>query len=919
MNNATADVTLLQTKLGPQRTRVRLVDRPRLVSKLGSGDKPPRLTLVSAPAGYGKSTLLAQYVSHSGPLLPAWYSLDEGDNNIDVFTQYFLAAYDNALAEDAAHLTADKYQKSPNANPKGRLSLLFRRIAEDGVQVCFVLDDFHLITDSRVLELVEWIVKAMPPAMTMVLASRERPQLACLSELAAQGNLLELSGKQLRFTLQEMETFLSSDTSIRLDAESIHTLYSRTEGWVAATQLALHALHDQKDPKAFINNFSGTDRDIVSYLGAMVLRRQSPEIQNFFLHTSVLHRLNAELCAEVTGMPDTEAILDQLSNEGLFLFELDRNRQWFRYHHLFGEFLLSEFRSREPGRDRELSLKAANWFAGRGNLHEAIDYYLQAEEFETAVRHIVADVSRIVQYEGNHEVLLRWVEKLPEQYLRLEPKLAICYAWTLVFTRNFDQVELVLRQIRNDHLPRDPARLDDSCYNWIRLNIDMLDACRDVMSGDARSAREKTEHWLDVWPEGPLFERGVVLGVNGAACIQTLDFRAARRVLREGKIALGDSEAEYGVTWTSFLYALVLIRQGQIGEGKHLLQTSLKGANRIMGSHSLASALLKLGLSYACYETNDLEEAGGYLDKSFFSIEEHGLVDTAHIAFLTKSKLLLREGREAESMAVLYDAENFGQRAHLSHFETAVVAERIRRLVVAGRVDEANHLFAEYGYQDAQADRDRFNPYECVLIRGLAVRLALANGQHDSALAGASELMDFCQRRGLVLEYVRLAIVQIRACYDSGNGNKALRLLNKLIAMVAPENLVSVFVEERTYLEPLWPEFLERFRDSGRMDGEPSRTGFVNTLVQVLDLKSVFPGTPEPGETAGPVLVEQLSRKEREILGYLGQGLSNQELANTLFVSVSTIKWHLTHIYAKLGVKSRMEAIRSFQSGIADS
>lgn len=915
MNNATADVTLLQTKLGPQRTRVRLVDRPRLVSKLGSGDKPPRLTLVSAPAGYGKSTLLAQYVSHSGPLLPAWYSLDEGDNNIDVFTQYFLAAYDNALAEDAAHLAADKYQKSPNANPRGRLSLLFNRIAGDHAQVCFVLDDFHLITDSRVLELVEWILKAMPPTMTMILASRERPPLACLTELAAQGDLIELSGKQLRFTLQEMETFLSADSSIRLDAESIHTLYNRTEGWVAATQLALHALHDQKDPKEFIDHFSGTDKDIVSYLGAMVLSRQTPDIQNFFLRTSVLHRLNAELCAEVAGIPDSEAILEQLSNEGLFVFELDRKRQWFRYHHLFGEFLLSEFRSREPGRHRDLSLKAANWFAGRGNLHEAIDYYLQAEEFETAVKHIVADVSRIVQYEGNHEVLLRWVEKLPQRYLRAEPKLAICYAWTLIFTRNLDQVEAVLRQLHADHLPAEDAGDGDRQYDWIRWNIDMLDATHDVMCGKVLSARDKTERWLNVWPDGPLFEKGVVLGVNGAACIQTLDFKAARRVLRDGKIALGDSEAEYGVTWTSFLYALVLIRQGQIRESKHLLKTSLQGANRIMGSHSLASALLKLGLAYACYETNDLEEAAEYLDKSFFSIEEHGLVDTAHIAFLTKSRLLLREGRAAESMTVLYDAEGFGQRLHLFHYGTTIVVERIRRLILDRKTGDARELFAEYGFPDADTDTDRFTPYESLLLKALSARLCLADGDCGQAVSRTTELMEYCLRKGLILEYVRLAIVQIRACYDSGNTNKALRLLNKLIAMVAEEALVSVFVEESVYLEPLWPEFLEGYGDTGRDDGEAPEREFVKSLVSVLGLKPAPRTGPATGDNNASVMVEQLSRKEREILKYLGQGLSNQELAGTLFVSVSTIKWHLTHIYAKLGVKSRLEAIRTYQMG----
>jgi len=906
-----ADMTLLSTKLVPQRTRVELIERPGLVSLLKNQGSHPKLAVVFGPAGYGKSTLITQYIESDPETLSAWYSLDDGDNNLDVFTQYFLAAYDLITKPAVANQQPITYQRSPSANPKARFTQLFNEIVAGAGNVRFVLDDFHLITNSRVREFLEWILKSMPEQMSLVLTSREKPKLECMAELAVQGNLVEIEAKQLKFSLVETENFLLLDKAVQLDKQAIDVLYERTEGWVAATQLVLHALHDQENQKEFIASFSGSDKDIVSYLGTMVLGQQREEVQQFFLYTSVLKRLNASLCEMVTGNQNSEVLLDQISNDGLFLFELDREREWFRYHHLFGEFLLSRFKALEPDQFKETALKAANWCLQQEDIHEAIDYYLMADYFEIAVKLMVKNVSQIVQYQGHHEILLRWIDKLPSKYLRSEPRISICFAWSLIFTRNLEQVESVLIQIKQDHVPEEDLLAGSPDSSWVQWNLEMLSAMHDAMCGKALDAQKKTDKWLKDWPKAPEFERGVVLGVHGASCIQSLDFKMARKVLREAKREFSLCDAEYGVSWMSFMYALVLIKQGQIQESKHMLESSLCAANEKMGDHSLASTLLHLGLGYACYVMNNLEEARLHIDKGFLSIEEHGHVETVHIAFLTKSNLLLRERKNHESMSLLYDAEDFGRTLHLSHYDTAIIVERIRRLIIEGKTDEANGLFGEYGYSALEENLKNYTVYERLLIEVLGVRLLLANMLYDEAISRSSLLIERCQKHGILLEKFSLAIIQLRAYFEKRQVNKSYRLLNKLIESAATEKLLSVFLEEQTYLAPLWSDFFKRYDDNRGTEQSCPFATIISELRGELGFNKKLLVEQTSAQGKPTVVKEKLSKKEYEILNYLGQGLSNKELASTLYVSVSTIKWHLTHIYSKLGVKNRVEAIKA--------
>jgi len=489
-----------------------------------------------------------------------------------------------------------------------------------------------------------------------------------------------------------------------------------------------------------------------------------------------------------------------------------------------------------------------------------------------------------------------------------------------------DQVDTVLAQIEQDHLLA-KASSSASPYNrLIEMNLGMLWAMYDAMSGRAHEAQQKTSAWLSDRPDAPSFERGVVLGVHGASCIQSLEFKVARKVLRQAVQEFSLCDAEYGVSWMSFMYGLVLIKQGQIKESKHMLERSLNAANASMGEYSLASALLRLGLGHACYVINELTLAREHIDKGFFSIEEHGHVETVHIAFLTKSQLLLREGKQAESVALLSDAEDFGQRLNLSHYGTVIVLERIRRLLAEGCLDEANSLCLEYGYYDTENSENLYTAYEQLMVDELALRFLFANKEYEGVILRSAELIRRCEKSGLALERIRLVILQLSAYFESGHTNKSFRTLSKLIELVAPEKVLSTFLEERAYLTRLWPDFFKRFHKNSQQNFPQSCQSqtlstvslFVEQLRDALNLgESSQAQNDQPDAKAQLakqlVASEGLSKKEREIMSYLDQGLSNKALASALFVSVSTIKWHLTHIYSKLGVKNRVEAIKAFQ------
>ena len=345
---------LLETKLYLPRPRHGLVPRPRLQDRLHRG-LSSRLMLVSAPAGFGKTTLLVDWmaaVSSSSltarPVTSAWLSLDADDNDPARFWTYLIAALRTAVPGIGANALG-LLQESQPPPAQVVLTTLLNDLGGADVDVVLVLDDYHVIDSPDVLAGMEFLLEHVPPGLHLVIASRADPALP-LPRLRARGDLVEIRATDLRFTPDEAASYLNDAMGLQLTPDDVTALEERTEGWIAALQLAALSMAGRDDVTSFIAGFTGDDRYVVDYLVEEVLQRQPDDVQAFLLQTSVLDRMNGSLCDALTGQDGGRALLEALDRDNLFLVPLDDRRQWYRYHHLFADVLHARLLDEQPDR-----------------------------------------------------------------------------------------------------------------------------------------------------------------------------------------------------------------------------------------------------------------------------------------------------------------------------------------------------------------------------------------------------------------------------------------------------------------------------------------------------------------------------------------------------------------------------------------
>src|SRR6266581_552583 len=417
---------LLATKLHVPRPQPGFVPRPRLAAALDEG-LARQLVLVCAPAGSGKTVLLADWAGRDGRLV-AWLSLDAADNDPARFWRHVVAALDRVrpgIAERAGSLLG------PPAPPsfEGLVTALVNELAAQpgDDEVLLVVDDYHLIEAQPVHASLEFLVEHLPPGLDLVVASRADPPLP-LPRLRAGGRLAELRAADLRFTEEEAAALLREATGSELPAATVTALAARTEGWAAGLQLAALSLRGQADPAGFVAAFSGSHRYILDYLTEEVLERQPEELRAFLLETSVLERLSGGLCDAVTGRTDSQAMLEQVEHAGLFLVPLDEVRGWWRYHHLFADLLRARLQQERPDRIPVLHKNAAAWHSEHGPADAAVRHAIAAGDMNWAARLMEQYFDELFYLRGEGATLERWFSALPAGMIRSRPRLLVAQA-----------------------------------------------------------------------------------------------------------------------------------------------------------------------------------------------------------------------------------------------------------------------------------------------------------------------------------------------------------------------------------------------------------------------------------------------------------------------------------------------------------
>ena len=898
-------VELLRTKLFIPQTRGNLVPRPRLVELLNTGlDK--ELTLIAAPAGFGKTTLVVDWLKQID-LPAAWLSLDEADNDLPRFLAYLAAAFQQV--DEQIGLSLLSALQSPQLPVMEKvLTVLLNEIAFRTDPLILVLDDYHLLTDTANLEVMEFLLHHQPPQLHLVLTTREDPDLP-LARLRARDQLIEIRAKDLRFTQGEAEAFLRDVMGLALSEQDIAELEGRTEGWAVGLQLAGLSMQKQADLKSFIADFSGSNRHILDYLTDEVIQQQPEDIRTFLLQTSIIDRLSGPLCDTLTGRIDSAKILAHLEAANLFVIPLDEERRWYRYHHLFSDLLRSKLARTQSEWIPELHRRASRWHEENGDIQAAVDHALQASDL-TQAAHLIEHHTLPKLYQGEVARVVGWFDRLPEAILESEPMLCIDKAWALV---------LVRRGARSGEVERALQAADEALE---RVNAG--EALRNLVAGHAASIRafllrrpsllgKEPEKLIALSQEAqrllPVEEKAIrsTTALNiGHGYLALADLEAASRAFQQ---ALDDGLSGgnfYAAIYGPFYLIFSAVLMGHLREALQLCETNIERFNKILaGKYFPAIGGLYIYKSSILLEFNRISEAEPKLMEGLDLVRWTGETAAYKKGYTTLARLRASQGdwpamleavktlEETWPEGILY-AQTLRHRLSMRQWPDDPDVQRDAYTWLAQSGIEFDDLAVVDSVDSIDTSR-----FECYLNAAHVLRY-LAQGKPgafplEGAHAYLKRQQDFAVSHGFVSWVVEIAIARTLLYHAAGKKNEALETLEGALSAAAPTGLLRIFADEYGPLQVLLEELKPRLTDEALI-------AYASRLLEAFCCEGTKPETGEGHQ-------ELLSERELEVLHNLAKGLTYEEIGRQLFLSLNTIQFHVKNIYRKLLVNKRVQAI----------
>lgn len=884
--------SILMTKLFVPILRPELIKRRHLIELMDDGFKiGTRLTLVSASAGYGKTTLVTEWLAEMG-YPTSWFSIDDGDNDPARFFLYLIHAMQKSIkniGNDGLELI-----KAQRISPQEVISSIINDLAQASDKLLLVLDDYHAIKLQSIHQAIQLLIERQPPNLHIVLITREDPPIA-LPRLRASGQVTEIRIDDLRFSTIEASGFFSETMKLDINREAVDKLVVRTEGWVAGLQLAALAMKGSGENgiRMLVDEFGGNHKYIIDYLVEEVLRHQRDEIRDFLVRTSILTRFSASLCDELLEISNSKTLLNELEKSNLFLVVLDEKRVWYRYHHLFADSLSSEMLQQEK---EELHLKAAGWFSENGYPREAVEYAFQSNNIEESLR-LVEKVKTEMFERGPLTLFVKWLELLPDELVLKSEPLSVNKALALMFTGNRQKLQEYMAKLDDSFMS---GASDDNKGRLLSLRAHLMEASdTDTALRLAREALNVMGNEDVILKAGTMNVIATVLKTEGTA---------------DAAVEASKKAYDYGCAYDNSFntiaslvhYAGSLDLTLRRREALEQLQLYLDERFQMYTGPQSSAGIIYVTMAYLLYEANELKRADEYAEKGIemcrkMSIYWWNKLEPVEVYI----KCAMGEIDLALQAMCQHKLPEYLMGTSFDLKLSAVEAELFMK---QGCVNKAAQWAVDYRLSpDDTLSSSCEQPYLTY------VRLLMLQNRLDDALRLLCRLELSVQEGGRKTRLIEVYILQSIGNKRQGLEQEALDLLEKAVKLAAQGDYYRVFLNEGREIMNLLPKLkyassqfiiklMEFFHE---MDHENNIA-----LVHTQMCTNEYDKNKEHQYNDKVEQIDPLSDRELELLKKMASGLSNKEIAEDLFISLNTVQWHISHIYAKFGVKNRVQAIK---------
>jgi LuxR family maltose regulon positive regulatory protein len=853
-----------------------------------------KLVLFSAPAGFGKTTAMLQWIEpvKATGMGIGWVTLDAQDNDIGRFLGYLVAALNRCAGEAQEDSDRGSLFDSQTA-PLGSLLDVIDHLSSVGTSFALFLDDYESITNPAIHEIVRQVIDNLPTGSHLVIGTRTQPPLG-LGKLRAREQLVEVGIDRLRFSLADATHYFNQVRHLSISERDVAELHRCTEGWATAIQLASLSIVGQTNVEKFVRSFGGDQSAIADYLAEDVFSHQEPLVQDFLLKTSILDSLNPDICNALTGRNDAGALLERIEKANLFLVALDGVRKSYRYHNLFADFLRGRLARLHPEQIAELNSRAASWYEAEGTLTTALEHALAAGNLPLATT-LLEQVAEVLLYEGRVATLIRYVESMPKETIAGLAGVRLAYAWALIFAHRYQEVKLVLASLSQNNGNLDERSRDEilTLGPCVLLWSDRIDECIVIAAEN-----------LPKLSGGGDFACGALINIY-AMCLTTESrFSEAQEMLSTAKRHMARANSDYGLVYADCIEGIIHFSQGRLRTALAQFETVFRYASQ-RSRYSSASAVAAIYLAEAWYEENNVDAAEELLSEYLLLIRQTGLPDHIIAAHRILSRIAFARGTVDEAQFHLSEMEHLGLARGSGRVVSSARLEKTRIALIHGDLELAASLLkreeAEEGWRKTISGTPHANELDD--IRLYNIRLRLKAGAAGEAMALLRQEFENAPQAAHTRRHLLAKLLMALAQHLAGNTSAAQKNAIEVLEFAADEGHRRLILDEHYLVGPLLSDLLGQVRRHSTKAAQ---------LLEQLTGQSADDAVQSAEAAVPPVAgqdVDALTHREMQILTLVAAGHSNREMANKLFLSEATIKTHMRNISSKLGVHSRTQAI----------